>query len=312
MCQNCTDSGDTCVAGTCTCDDACELGEVSCDIGGETFKSCGQGDPDECLDWVPYRCDEGRLCQTGCLPECTTAADCGGVGDTCVEGRCVNEDGHLAACPACDVDGSGCVDADVDGARLGEALAGSGLYGEFPRFDIDGGGYVNGFDISVFMDFCWDASRCPPCDCASLCDAGQWWCLREGEAFVECGDIDGDGCLEPAERIWDCAVPDRCDVQGCFAECSSDPDCDLGVCDRGVCYDGMGGTVPCPFCDFDENGCVDWDDYEALAAALEAAPTLDECPRCDMNGDAVIETQDLEVFYFEACFAASVARCDRC
>ena len=210
------DRDGNCVAG---CQDRCDRGETAC--VGNQVTTCRDTDGDGCVEWsepVP------------CAPD-----------ESCLEGRCVE-------CES-DCTGRTCGPDPECGVSCGECpewlFCDDGWCVEECRDEcwVDGESYcIDEWTSTVCGD--WDQDWClefgPPlpceegyCDqatgrCGGACfDECDWW----GESFcwdeygyVECGDWDGDGCLEFSERI-PCAEGERCDWEigrcggGCRDEC---------------------------------------------------------------------------------------------
>jgi formylglycine-generating enzyme required for sulfatase activity len=152
------DEGMVCASGACgwTCEDECTVdGATQCD--GDLVVTCGDSDPDDCLEWgTGLGCDDGLVCSGGdCVAQCEDDCPAGGVVE-CVAGTTAQH--------------HGCADHDGDGCL------------EWGTPETCAGGLVcSGGDCVA--------------SCSNTCDAdGAKAC--EGDAVKACGDYNEDGCLE--------------------------------------------------------------------------------------------------------------------
>ncbi len=271
---------ETCEDGRCAtvCTDECQEGSRRCRDDG--VQECGfldQGNP--CLVWgESTACARNEICEDG---ECVTICD-----DDCVEGNKRCQDNDYEVCADCDEDpcmewggrtaceyGMLCDEGEcvfdcsdvceLDATRcdVGEAYE---VCGQFDNDEcLEWGGLTN-CDANLV---CVDGA----CVCDDECQSRDRRCVGGGiEAFEQCVDLDGDGCLEWSDQTV-CSPQYLCEagmcVPDCIQECSQDSRRCVG-----------GGVEAYQVCgDFDEDVCREWGVQVECDPGLVCNPTTGSC-----------------------------------
>ncbi len=247
------------------CEDECQWDESRC-ADQRSVQRCGQFDPDPCLEFGPpepcpdnTRCDPatgrcgGGPCEDECWqpgqPECSDEfgfIECGDFdADPCLEYS------PRQPCPEgqrCDWDTGHCDPTCVDECWWGESVCvGDFSYTECGQWDDD-----------ICLEF-GPTSQCPedqPCadgrcgGCTDECGWGERYCWDE-YGYVECGEWDGDPCLEFSPRQ-SCPEGTMCDWGSaeCVAACQDE--CPWGA---WRCINERRYRI----CDqFDDDPCSEW------------------------------------------------------
>lgn len=294
-----------CVPLSMPCDDACDGEGVRECVDDESYRTCGQFDPDECVEWAPsLACGPNTTCDDGeCVPDCTNECDAGErrcVGDAFV--TCGQHDGdpclELAAPITCRederCDNGECVpgeqpcedDCPADGAT---ECDGDGAYRRCGQYDPDACFERSGPVPCAAFERC----RGGVCEavCADECNAADRRC--GGDGVEACGNFDADVCLEWGPSA-PCRDAERCDDAVCVP--------DEAACDDGCVPDAVdcddGGVRVCG--DHDEDVCVEW----------SASVPCGDGMRCE-GGACVVDCEDACGDAERACVAGGVAVCAR-
>jgi hypothetical protein len=163
--------GTTCSNGYCvgSCSNECSSGQKRC-LDGDAWEECGNYDADACLEWGGWwSCSQsypGTTCSGGyCVASCSN--ECSSGQKRCLDGDAWQECGNW--------DGDACLEFG-GWWSCGQSYPGTTCSG---GYCVGGGG------------------------CSNECSPGQKRCL-DGDAWQECGNWDGDSCLEFG-GWWSCA-----------------------------------------------------------------------------------------------------------
>lgn len=226
---------DTCAPGTCSngmctapCVDACIRGARECN--GTGVQVCGNTDGDACTEWAPpVICGSGTSCQGGscvatCITTCWTpgAAICNGDqillchdqnSDSC------NEWSGVGTCPPGTCSEGACVLPCVDQCAPSDRVCNGNAVQLCGNTDGDSCTEWESATPCGAGETCRTGTCVPNCE--SNCVAGPPIC--DGNAVRNCGDSNGDGCLE-----WSAALP-----------------CGAGdVCSSGMCIPFLPPDIP--------------------------------------------------------------------
>lgn len=295
-----------CEDGVCveTCSDACTpQGAPRCTADQSAFETCDDHDGDGCLEWGGRAgCEPGEICQEGaCVAGCQ---------DECNDGsrRCADDGYQVCG----DYDTDDCTEwSETTPCKAGETCSNGSCQqtctsecatGERRCDGADGYQECGDFDADDCLEWsaeiaCEAGESCSNGVCSPTCEdecaqTGDRQCTTSLRAWQECGDHDGDPCLEWGPAV-DCAADETCEGGACFLVCVCDFNPD--VCEAAV--EGSSEACACdPDCDGAEacgsdGHCDSWCppgvdpdcgcscDYNAYCEA--AAPgTADTCP-CD-------------------------------
>jgi hypothetical protein len=251
------------------CWDECWWGESHCINDGESVE-CGQWDADACLEFgPPQRCPDGNCdwqtgrCGGDCWDECFwgeswcwsewEVAECGQWdADSCLEFS------PPLPCPQgfCDWDTGQCGGDCWDECGWGESFC-------FSDSEVVQCGEYDGDPCTEFSP----PTRCPNgrCNrstgrcrgaCSDECTWGERYCIQDW-AWVECGEWDGDPCLEFSPPM----------------ECPPDAPCDWATGQCSQCWDECWwGERSC----WDERSTVQCGQYDTDACLEFGPPT--PCP----------------------------------
>jgi len=245
-CGQCLE-GFGCSNGSCqaTCQPECgPVGLAAC--FGAGVRTCGQFDPDPCLDWSPTTlCPPSDVCSNGaceCAPSCN--------------GKQCGDDGCGGSCGACGADsqclGGACqptCQAECGPAGLtvceGQGVKACG------QFDADG---------------CLEWGPAAACGAAQTCNNGACICVPSCGG-KQCG---GDGC---GGSCGTCGADSQCVGGACQATCTAE----CGPAGLKVCS-GQ-GTQVCG--QFDGDGCLEWGPVAACGAGQACSNGQCACaPNC--------------------------------
>jgi len=302
------------------CWDECDFWDQRTCLDDWSYLECGQWDNDYCLEWSEGTpCPNGGLCWSpsgevcggGCEAECEWGQQ--SCWDDYTEALCDDWDGDgctewapTERCPEgsfCAWDLGGCAQTCTDDCARGEVRCMS-----LRRYLVCGD-----YDDDPCAEWSPEPVRCPTgttCSqqaggcvgaCQDECADGERQCL-DSWTWLDCGDFDGDGCLEfsppmpcPADQPcdWNTGTCGGCQPLSCQElglECGqADDGCgtwiDCGACADGeTCLDGAcaaGGAFGSP-CE-EQTGCVDGltctrvDDAH-LGYCNRACSAADPCP----------------------------------
>lgn len=245
-----------CVDGHCavTCEDVCQVSGEK-QCDGNAVVTCKDYDQDGCLEWGgPIDCFGGTVCQGGFC-----SVDCAGTDECTVQGAKKCDGDSVVACT--DLDFDGCLE-------WGSATA------------------------------CPSGQGCSNGSCASTCSDectvnGARQCSGTG-GWQECGETDGDGCLEWG-TVTACGNGEVCSSGFCSADCKSE----CSVIGATKCNGKAVQTCG----DSNSDGCLEWGTAVACAASQTCANGFcqigctDECTvkgakTCDGNGFKVCGDAD--------------------
>ncbi|GMV40888.1 MAG: hypothetical protein AMXMBFR64_26040 [Myxococcales bacterium] len=269
-----------CVDGHCalTCEDACAVVGEK-QCDGNAVVTCKDYDKDGCLEWGgPVDCIGGTVCQGGFC-----SVGCAGTEECTVQGA-----------KKCDGDSVVvCADLNFDGC-------------------LEWGSSTP----------CQSGLVCSGGSCASSCTdectvSGARQCAGVG-GWQECGEHDGDGCLEWG-KVTACAGGDVCSSGFCSSDCVSE----CSVIGATKCSGAAVQTCG----DSNGDGCLEWGTAVACASGQTCANGFcqigctDECTvkgakTCDGNGYKVCGDADgngcLEWGTVQACAAGQTCSAGSC
>ncbi len=116
---------------------------------------------------------------------------------------------------------------------------------------------------------CPGGGQCTDGACVSACtdepctEVGALACSQDGLGTVECGDFNGDGCLEWG-HAQSCASGQTCSNGTCSASCSD------GCTSQGAKRCEAGDVVTCD--DYNSDGCLEWGDPQKLCHRVVLQP----------------------------------------
>jgi len=242
-------AGQVCSRGACVtqCSDECAAGSTSC--LGDAVVTCGDYDSNGCLEWgAAQPCAEGQTCSGGrcdsvCQSECVPGTS-----------RCLGD-----GVQSCSSSGSQC-------ARWGALL---------------GGAFVTGAAIP-----CGEGKSCSSGLCLVVCQdecaAGEKRCGAVGSRVQQCGNWDGDACLEWSEGT-PCPAGQSCSSGTCELQCSDECAAGTSQCSK----DPFPATQACGNSDADP--CLEWGPAARCEAGLQCR--AGSCVACEaaseLPGDGV-------------------------
>ena len=279
------EQGETCSNGQCrdTCSDECAANSRDCEPGG--FRSCGDFDDDDCLEWSAVTpCDEGQVCSNGsCADTCSN--ECGPEGTRQCSGNgyqvCARPEG--GACLAW-----GPVKACGDGETCSNGRCrAAGCVNEcaLDTAQCQGNGAQTCGEFDD--DDCTEWSAVVPCDEGETCSSGECStrCLNEcgvlnqrqcnGNGYQVCANSDEDACLEWGV-VQACPAGQTCANGECAAQC-------VNACSEGSKQCSGPGFQSCG--NLDEDPCLEWSAVQPCAEGQTcsggecAAACGDECVR---------------------------------
>lgn len=196
---------ETCSDGACgtECVHECTAGATRCSCTGHTVQSCGDFDPDPCLEWGPeIPCNLGETCSNGiCSSSCQD--ECSGVGAT----QCTPSGGAYQECDDHNTDG--CLEWGPEINCPQDQTCVNGVCGEHCDCDNQSGICEAGAPNSTTPCAC-DPDCGTPCGSDIYCDP---WCPSGN-------DPDCSGCA--------CDFNEYCEAesQGSTNTCTCDLDCE--------------------------------------------------------------------------------------
>ena len=301
------DPGLVCSAGNCQteCADECTVaGAKACDPGGVTL--CSDTNDDGCLEWgTPVACEAPLVCSQGnCAQTCTSECDVVG------EKQCAPGGGsQVRTCG--DSNGDGCLEwgspvacaqglVCADGSCVNECQDACTTVG---TKQCQGNGFAacgdtNGDGCLEWgtVVYCAEGQSCQDGFCTSTCVPGCSVVGAKkcsGDAVVECGDANGDACLEWGAPVA-CAPGQTCSSGHCDAGCTDE--CTV----NGAKQCDAGGVSACGQLDGDP--CLEW-----------GPPVPCDAPYvCDKGSCALTCTDECDVTNQKQCVAGTTGQFQVC
>ncbi|MEE2756894.1 MAG: hypothetical protein VYA30_09545 [Myxococcota bacterium] len=327
--------------GGMACESTCMPGLVRC--VGDAIETCADSDRDGCYEWSsPVACAEGFACSNGictdpsaCTDECTIGAtQCGPMGiQLCAADFDSDPCGDWGPSEPCG-EGESCSNGVCSAGPCQDECGEDARRCSGPGFQVCGQ-----FDVDECLEWsqaidCGDNLTCSngectsPDECTDECVGGIDQCVDGNLASAQCGQFDGDPCLELGEQTrctageicssGRCGPPENCDVEcvagerrcqangfqlcrdlgdGCFVFGEPQP-CDAGMgCVDGICIDGS--VDECPGLDAIQcagdgvQTCGQFDADPALEwSVVQDCPNGQTCSLGVCSADCVDECED--------------------